>query len=367
VIGTRPEAIKLAPVVLELARRGVPLHLYPTGLHPGLELAEHGLGGFPATAMQCHGLPDPIDHVAEVTNALTERWRRSAPDLVVVQGDTSSALGGARAAARRGLALAHVEAGLRSFDPTSPWPEEPFRIEIDGLSDLLFAPTASAAANLYREGCAGEVHVTGNSGIDALLARRAALPAAPARRRRRSPLKLLVTCHRRENWGIGLTSLAMALVALARRGDVRIDVVLHPNPQVARSMFALLSDERHIRLIAPLGHGAMIEAMLGANLILSDSGGVQEEAPALGIPLLVLRDETERPECITTGNALLVSTDTVRVTDAVIRLIDDRAALRAMATPRSPSGDGRAAPRIAALTMSWLDARKTDCRSALSA
>lgn len=167
--------------------------------------------------------------------------------------------------------------------------------------------------------------------------------------------------------GIGLTSLALALVGLARRGDVRIDLVLHPNPQVARSMFALLSNECHVRLIAPLGHGAMIEAMLGANLILSDSGGVQEEAPALGVPLLVLRDETERPDCIASGNALLVGTDTARVTEAVTRLIDDRDALRAMARPRFPFGDGRAAPRIAALATAWLEAREGQCRNALSA
>ena len=366
-IGTRPEAIKLAPVVVELARAGVSLHLYLTGQHPGLELAEHGLGDFPATPLHCHGRPDPVEHAADVARALAGHWHRAAPDMVIVQGDTSSALGGARAAVRRGLALAHVEAGLRSFDPTSPWPEEPFRVEIDRLSDLLFAPTAAAAANLHREGIGGEVHVTGNSGIDALLARRAALPSAPNRRRRRTPLKLLVTCHRRENWGIGLTSLALALVALARRGDVRIDVVLHPNPQVARSMFALLSNEPHIRLIAPLGHGAMIEAMLASNLILSDSGGVQEEAPALGVPLLVLRDETERPECIACGNALLVGTDTERVTDAVTRLIADPAALRAMATPRFPFGDGRASPRIAALAVAWLDAREGAPHDALSA
>jgi UDP-N-acetylglucosamine 2-epimerase (non-hydrolysing) len=180
-------------------------------------------------------------------------------------------------------------------------------------------------------------------------------------------MKLLVTCHRRENWGTGLTSLALALIALARRGDVEIDVVLHPNPQVARAMFTLLNHVPAIRLVAPLGHGEMIEAMLGASLILSDSGGVQEEAPALGVPLLVLRERTERPECVESGNALLVGTDTARVIAAVTRLIDDRAALAAMAVARFPFGDGQSAPRIAALTLAFLDARRDEQRDALSA
>ena len=281
----------------------------------------------------------------------------------MVQGDTSSALGGARAATRLGLPLAHVEAGLRSFDPSAPWPEEQFRVEIDRLSDLLFAPTTGAAANLHREGCAGTLHVTGNSGIDALLAQLGRMP----RYRRVAPrlsLKLLVTCHRRENWGDGLASLAAALVTLARRGGVTIDVVLHPNPGVASTMFALLGNEPRIRLVAPLGHGAMIDAMRRADLILSDSGGVQEEAPALGVPLLVLRDTTERPECVASGNALLVGTDTDRVVGAVTALIGDRAALGAMAIPRFPFGDGQAAPRIAALALAWLDRRHEDRRRA---
>ena len=367
VIGTRPEAIKLAPIAHELVRWGVPIHLYPTGQHPGLDPADHGLGKQPATPLGCAGRRDPIEHVEAVAAALTRHWRRAAPDMVVVQGDTSSALGGARAADQLGLALAHVEAGLRSFDPRSPWPEEQFRVEIDRLADLLFAPTATAAANLHREQCEGTLHVTGNSGIDALLAELGNMPRYRRRSASRGPLKLLVTCHRRENWGDGLASLATALIALARRGDVAIDVILHPNPQVARAMFALLSDEPHIRLTAPLGHGAMIEAMRRADLILSDSGGVQEEAPALGVPLLVLRDKTERPECIASGNALLVGTGTARVIEAVTRLIDDRAALAAMAVPRFPFGDGQAAPRIAALTLAWLDARIEDDRRPLSA
>lgn len=367
VIGTRPEAIKLAPVALELVRRFVPIHLCVTGQHPGLDLADHGLGDQPTIKLGCAGRRDPLDHVEDVARALERQWRREPPELVVVQGDTSSALGGARAANRCGLPLAHVEAGLRSFDPASPWPEEQFRVEIDRLSDILFAPTATAAANLHREGCEGHLHITGNSGIDALLAQLDGMPKYRRRPAARGALKLLVTCHRRENWGTGLVALAKALIELARRGDAVIDVVLHPNPQVAQAMFALLSDEPGVRLIAPLGHGAMIEAMRRADLILSDSGGVQEEAPALGVPLLVLRDVTERPEGVTAGNALLVGTETARVVEAVTRLSGDRAALAAMAVQRFPFGDGQSAPRIAALALAWLDAQDQDARRPLSA
>ncbi|MES2902759.1 MAG: UDP-N-acetylglucosamine 2-epimerase (non-hydrolyzing) [Pseudomonadota bacterium] len=367
VIGTRPEAIKLAPVVIELVQRCVPVRLHSTGQHPGLALADHGLGHVPATPLGCAGRRDPIDHVDDVGRALERQWRRSGPDLVVVQGDTSSALGGARAANRCGIPLAHVEAGLRSFDLASPWPEEQFRIEIDRLSDLLFAPTTSAATNLRREGCEGTLHVTGNSGIDALLATLAGMPKYRRRPAARGRLKLLVTCHRRENWGTGLVSLAVGLIELARRGAAAIDVVLHPNPQVAQAMFALLSDEPHIRLVAPLGHGAMIDAMRRADLILSDSGGVQEEAPALGVPLLVLRDATERPEGVAAGNAMLVGTDTGAIVATVSRLASDRAALAAMAIPRFPFGDGQSAPRIAALTLAWLDDAANERRCPVSA
>jgi UDP-N-acetylglucosamine 2-epimerase (non-hydrolysing) len=354
-------------VVLEFVSSGASVHLFVTGQHPGLDLADHGLDHLASQRLACPGRRDPIAHVDDVAAALGQLWICSPPDMVVVQGDTSSALGGARSASQSGIPLAHVEAGLRSFDLASPWPEEQFRIEIDRLSDLLFAPTATAAANLHREGHDGTLHVTGNSGIDALLAQFDAMPRVSRGGRRRSPLRLLVTCHRRENWGAGLTSLALALIALARRGDVRIDVVLHPNPQVAGAMFTLLSGEDRIRLVPPLGYRAMIEAMRRADLILSDSGGVQEEAPALGVPLLVLRDATERPECVTSGNALLVGSGTHRVIEAVTRLIEDREALAAMAIPRFPFGDGRAAPRIAALALAWLDARIEGRRAALIA
>jgi UDP-N-acetylglucosamine 2-epimerase (non-hydrolysing) len=357
IIGTRPEAIKLAPVAHELARAGIAPTLYLTGQHPGLEPADHGLDGYRAIPLGQPGLPDPIEHAERVAHGLERLWSGSAPSLVMVQGDTSSAMGGATAAAVLALPLAHVEAGLRTHDLSQPWPEEGFRIEIDRLADLLFAPTATSAANLRNEMTAGEIHVTGNSGIDALLGeieglRRGRRPA------KRKPLKLLVTCHRRESWGAGLASLATALASLAAGQVAVIDVVLHPNPRVSEAMYALLNGLDGIRLVPPLSHRAMIEAMLGANLLLSDSGGVQEEAPALGIPLLVLRDKTERPEGVEHGAMVLVGTDGKRIGKAVRDFAAGQSLLSGMARPMFPFGDGRAAPRIVAATIGWLERRR---------
>jgi len=327
-----------------------------TGQHPGLAAAEHGLAGLPCHELGCAGLDDPRLHADRVAAALAPLLRREPPDMVVVQGDTSTALGGAAAARTADIALAHVEAGLRSHDRAMPWPEEGNRVAIDAVADLLFAPTQGAAANLIREQVAGDIHVTGNTGIDALHATIATLgtprprPLAPAG----APLDLLVTCHRRENWGAGLTSLAMALVQLAAEGCAKVDIVLHPNPRVAEAMCLLFHGQQGIRLTLPTSHRAMIERMRRADLILSDSGGIQEEAPALGVPLLVLRDKTERPEAVASGNARLVGTDPARIIGEVRRLYRDRVALAAMARPALPFGDGRSAPRIAALIRTWL-------------
>jgi UDP-N-acetylglucosamine 2-epimerase (non-hydrolysing) len=356
VIGTRPEAIKLAPVAHALAACGAPPSLILTGQHPGLVLAEHGLGGYFATRLDCIGQDDPRAH-ADMVAAAVSKLLQHPPNLLIVQGDTSSALGGALAAAEAGVPLAHVEAGLRSFDPAMPWPEEEYRIAIDALADLLFAPTETSAANLRGEGVDGAIHVTGNSGIDALLAILETLPASP-RRSRGEPAHLLVTCHRRENWGAGLTSIALALIEIARSTGATIDCVLHPNPAVRKSMHLVLDGEPGIRLVEPMGHRAMIDAMRGADLILSDSGGVQEEAPALGTPLLVLRAKTERPEGVASGNMLLVGTDTAAIVGETTRLLADPDALAAMARPALPFGDGRSAPRIAGLMLDWLAAHK---------
>jgi UDP-N-acetylglucosamine 2-epimerase (non-hydrolysing) len=347
VIGTRPEAIKLSPVAHALAYLGEPPHLFVTGQHPGLELSDHGLEGLPATPLDCPGQPDPMLHAELVRGALRRLLPLDPPDLLIVQGDTSSALGGALAARETGTLLGHVEAGLRTYDPNMPWPEEENRVAIDRMSDLLFAPTSGNATNLRRERVAGEIRVTGNSGIDALAE---LVGKLPLRQRRswwtRRPFTLLVTCHRRENWAAGLDHLAKAVLELAAQ-KVSSIVVLPPNPKVTERLTGLLHGNDRVRLTPPLSHGAMIETMRGVDLVLSDSGGIQEEAPALAVPLLVLRDKTERPEGLATGSMELVGTDPQKIVRAVLRLKRDRAALRAMGRPRLPFGDGQAASRIA--------------------
>lgn len=296
-----------------------------------------------------------MHHADMVRAALRRLLPIDPPDLLIVQGDTSSALGGALAAREVGIALAHVEAGLRTHDPTMPWPEEENRVTIDRLSDLLFAPTSANAANLRRDNVHGEVHVTGNSGIDALAALVGPLPPKPRRRWwRRGHFRLLVTCHRRENWGVGLDGLAGALIALGER-QVCSDVLLPPNASITERLTQLLIGERGIRLIPPLSHAATVRAMRDADLILSDSGGMQEEAPALGVPLLVLRDKTDRPEALATGSAELVGTNPERIIAAVERLRRNRAELRAMGKPALPFGDGHSAARIGAHCLAFLE------------
>ena len=309
----------------------------------------------PRERLDCVGLDDPIEHAALVAASVTPLLRRGMADLIIVQGDTSSALGGADAAVDLGLPVAHVEAGLRSFDRAMPWPEEDNRIAIDAMSDLLFAPTEGAATNLRHEGVAGEIHVTGNTGIDALQATLATLPpAVPRRRDAGAPLELLVTCHRRENWGEGLEAIAAAVNELAREGSARSEVILHPNPRIADLMHRMFAGQPGIRLSLPAIHRTMVVAMRAADLILSDSGGVQEEAPALGVPLLVLRERTERPEAVASGNAILVGASTARILAEVRRLAADRSLLERMALPAFPFGDGHAAPRIAGHIRQWL-------------
>ena len=368
VIGTRPEAIKIAPVAHALAQRGAKLVLALTGQHPGLEPGDHGLGGYRAVPLGQPGLPDPIEHAERVAHALERLWRSTKPALGIVQGDTSSALGGARAAAVLGIPLAHVEAGLRTHDAMLPWPEEGFRVEIDRRADLLFAPTELSAENLRAEGCRGTIHVTGNSGIDALIAELGGLKRRRRKPRRSgTPLKLLVTCHRRESWGARFAEVAAALIELGEANLATIDVVLHPNPRVSEAMFALLAQQRSIRLVPPLSHGAMLAAMDEADLLLSDSGGVQEEAPTLGIPLLVLRDKTERPEALASGAMRLIGTERARIVQEVRALAASNDLLAAMAHPTPVYGDGRAAKRIAELSLEWLARAEGSWRANMAA
>jgi len=349
VVGTRPEAIKLAPVAHALRDCGLPPTLTFTDQHVGLDPAEFGMEAYPAVHLGCPGELDPHGHVQLVTDALLPLLR-PAPELLLVQGDTSSALGAALAAFIVGVPVAHVEAG---FDPLMPRPEEEYRTAIDARANLLFAPTETAAANLRAEEVRGEIHVTGNSGIDALLR---VIPLAQSLVIEKLP-RILVTCHRRESWSEGLRSISAALTTVARDGNALIDVVLHPNPHVAATMRQSLDSSRGISLIAPCSHSELVRRMCEAALVLSDSGGIQEEAPAVGAPLLILRDKTERPECIASGNARLVGTSTERIVAEVRRLLENPFERLAMARTAFPFGDGHAGPRIAGIITSWLKQR----------
>lgn len=291
------------------------------------------------------------DRVASAVRALIAD---DPPDLLLVQGDTTTAWAAAHAAHAAGVPVGHVEAGLRSHDMALPWPEERNRVEIDRLATLLFAPSDRARANLAAEpDVVGQVHVTGNTGIDALLAMRARIPpVAPSETR-----LILATCHRREAIGAPLERICAALAALAARSDVRIVVPLHANPAIREPVRKMLGRRDRIDLVAPLAFPEMVAQLGRAHLILSDSGGLQEEAAALGVPLLLLRDNSERPEAIAAGNVALVGSDTARIVAAATRLLDDSAIHAAMAVPAFPYGMGDAAERTLDIIERWAAAR----------
>jgi UDP-N-acetylglucosamine 2-epimerase (non-hydrolysing) len=332
-----------------------------TGQHPDLDPNQFGLGELALLRLDCPGRPQPDRHVDDVF-AATVKALRQRPNLLIVQGDTSSAYGACLAGVAAGVAVAHVEAGLRSHDLTEPWPEEGCRRSIDRQAELLFAPTDLAAANLRREEVSGAIHVTGNSGIDALLEIAGRLPP---KRPRQDGFHILVTIHRRENWNDGLHQVAAALTQLAAHPETRIDVMLHPNPQLAGAIATLVGHLPRTSLHPPCTHRELICRMRESDLVLSDSGGMQEEAPALGTPLLILRNTTERPEGIATGNLRLVGCRTAAIVSAVEDLRSDPATLTAMAQPALPYGDGRASERIAAIVDGWVAERSQSPRQAI--
>lgn len=279
-----------------------------------------------------------------------------APDRVLVHGDTTTSFAGALAAFYRRIPVGHVEAGLRTGDIMAPWPEEMNRRCVDSIADLLWAPTALAAETLRREG-APEANIleTGNTVIDALLHTVSAIDGNPATASALAsafsfldPTKrlILVTGHRRENFDGGLDQICDALERLSGRGDVEILWPVHPNPVVQRTVQSRMSGRPNVHLIAPQDYRAFTALMRRADLIVTDSGGIQEEAPSLGKPVLVTRDQTERPEAVAAGTALLVGAHADRIVSAAERLLDDPASYRAMAETSNPFGDGRASVRI---------------------
>lgn len=356
IVGTRPEAIKMAPLVIALRRSpAFEATLIATGQHG--DLFDEALRCFalaPDHRLDNAGRPGTPDHMAEaISGELNPLLKILAPHMVLVQGDTSSAFAAACAADYLGIPVGHVEAGLRSHDLDRPWPEEGNRIAIDRISTLLFAPTPTAIANLRADpGVQGRATLTGNTGVDALL-----MLHRPVSRVEGGALRILVTLHRRETIGEKQQAMCGALRRIAERGDVCITLPLHPNPEVRRVIVAELAETPGIRLVDPLPYPRMINHMAASDLILSDSGGVQEEAPTLGVPLLILRDVTERPEAIACGGALLAGTDPEAIRVETERLIDDPEALRAMAQPRFPFGHGDAAKKIITVIENYLQAQ----------
>ncbi|WP_312488891.1 non-hydrolyzing UDP-N-acetylglucosamine 2-epimerase [Sphingomonas sp.] len=358
VFGTRPEAIKLFPIVRSLATLGAaPVRICVTAQHRGM--LDQVLSIAQLTPDHDLDLMEPgqsLDRLtARLLTGLGEVMDAERPAMVVVQGDTATAMAGALAAYYRKIPVAHVEAGLRSGDIYQPWPEEVNRRMIAPIAALHFAPTETAAAALRAEGiAAAQVHVTGNSVIDALHWTRARIAADPAPAAELDPILtrmagkriVLVTTHRRENFGDAMAHIARALARIAARDDVGILFPMHPNPNVASVMDTMLGDHPAIARIAPLDYPHFVRALDAAYLVLTDSGGVQEEAPALGKPVLVMRETTERPEGVTAGTARLVGTDEDRIVDEVFALLDDETRYAAMARAHNPFGDGDTADRI---------------------
>lgn len=355
IFGTRPEAIKLAPVVLRLreaaaASTDVTVQVCVTGQHR--EMLDQVLSIFAIQPDIDLDLMSPDQSLARLTaEAVSELDRvvdTTDPDVVLVQGDTTTAMAGALAAFYHKVPVGHVEAGLRTGDRYSPFPEEVNRRIISTLGTWHFAPTQRACEALRAEGIAPKsIHVTGNTAIDALLWISKNLPQNAPRFATDGRRLLLVTAHRRENFGEPLEHICAALEEICRRNpDVLVLYPVHLNPNVQKVVMGRLQGLSQVTLCQPLDYHSFVAAMREAYLILTDSGGVQEEAPSLGKPVLVLRKQTERPEAVEAGTAKVVGTDTERIVAETQRLLDDSDEYRRMATAPNPFGDGRAAERI---------------------
>ena len=361
VFGTRPEAIKLFPLIAALkSDPRFDTRICVSAQHRGLldqVLAVTGMvPDHDLDLMRCGQSLDAL--TAALLTGLGTVMDAECPSRVIVQGDTATALSGALAACYRQIPLDHVEAGLRSGNLCHPWPEEANRKAITAMASLHFAPTVSAAAALRAENVdPARIHVTGNTGIDALhwvnaqIMQDSALASGLDGIAARFAGKriIAVTCHRRENLGEGLANIAEAVRRIARRDDVAVVFPVHPNPQVRAVIDRVLGGLGNVALTGPLDYPHFARLIGMSHIVLTDSGGVQEEAPALGKPVLVMRETTERPEAIAAGAAKLVGTEPAMIVKTVCSLLDDRAAYESMAKVITPFGDGKAAERIVAL------------------
>ena len=361
IFGTRPEAIKLFPVVAALrADARFKVRVCVSAQHRGmldqvLEIA----GIIPDHDLDLMKPDQTLDGLtAALLTGLGRVMDVEQPARVIVQGDTATAMCGALAAYYRKIPVDHVEAGLRSGDIYQPWPEEVNRKIIGTIASLHFAPTEVSAAALIAENVdPARVYITGNTVIDALhwvTARIAAEPAlagglAELEARFKGKRIIGVTSHRRENFGGGLENIAEAIRRIAARGDVAIIFPVHPNPNVRAVMDSALAGLGNVAMIEPLDYPHFAHLLSIADIMLTDSGGVQEEAPALGKPVLVMRETTERPEGVTAGTAKLVGTDADTIVTEIFTLLDHKAAYEAMARAHNPFGDGQTARRIVEL------------------
>jgi UDP-N-acetylglucosamine 2-epimerase (non-hydrolysing) len=351
-VGTRPEVIKLFPVARALRERTElePVTVVLPQQEALVEQTLRSLDWHAHSRLRRAGTGFSLgEMLSDFVAGMAREIAREEPDVVLVQGDTTSALASAVAAFYAEVPVAHVEAGLRTWNFEGPFPEEMHRACIDVFARFCFAPTREAAENLARAGIAKEnVEITGNTVIDALEYVLANLPPeqpVPSAGRAR---RVVVTCHRRESFEHGVSAVCQAIRALSERlSDVEFVVVLHPNPNVADRMKRELAEGPALLRIDPLGYRDFVHVLRSAWMVLTDSGGIQEEATSLGVPFLVLRDETERPEAQRAGSGLLVGTDPERVVSEVTRLHADENAYRAMATRSTVFGDGHAAERIA--------------------
>ncbi|MEG3986277.1 UDP-N-acetylglucosamine 2-epimerase (non-hydrolyzing) [Microcoleus sp. S28C3] len=365
VLGTRPEAIKLAPVIQRFKSSPTfDTQVILTGQHR--EMVEQVMRMFDLKADRDLAIMQHQQTLTDITSrslqGLEALFKELQPEIVLVQGDTTTAFAAALAAFYHKIPVGHVEAGLRTDDVFNPYPEEANRRLISQLTRLHFAPTALAQENLGRSGVLGEIHRTGNTVIDALLAVAKREPECKIPNLDWSKYRtILATVHRRENWGEPLAGIAQAfLQILDNFHDTALLLPLHRNPTVREPLQALLGDHPRVFLTEPLDYAELVGAMQRCHLILTDSGGLQEEAPSLGKPVLVLRETTERPEAISGGTAKLVGTNCDTIFTAAAELLSNSAAYNAMAMAINPFGDGLAASRILKIVAEYFSQKTVD-------
>jgi UDP-N-acetylglucosamine 2-epimerase (non-hydrolysing) len=363
IFGTRPEAIKLCPVILAMkGHSDLEPHVCVTGQHR--EMLDQVLDVFGVVPDVDLALMLPNQTLSELTarsiSAIDAYLTEHKPDMVLVQGDTTTVFCAALCAFYHKIPVGHVEAGLRTWNKYSPFPEEINRVLATRLADLHFTPTNTSRDNLLREGVAPDrIIVTGNTVIDALVlalervkVNPPSIPGLPPETMTNGRPLVLITGHRRESFGEGFRNICLAIVELAQRfPSAEFVYPVHLNPNVREPVFSLLGDMPNIHLIDPLGYLSFVALMNRAKIILTDSGGIQEEAPSLGKPVLVMRDTTERPEAVSAGTAKLVGTETSAIVREATCLLTDGENYRKMAQAHNPYGDGRASMRIVDLIM----------------